>query len=309
MRATWLLADSFLDYLPQARQPSSTLGTLPGLAASKYVPCTACGARGRVYEPGRPCASCPPLTNVKGDRIPPFRVGHGCRPCLVCEGHGWRRRRKNDPEIDAHAAIEVPKQEDAADISLPAIRAAIIAQRERPEIGHDALARTTHLLEAHERPEAEKFGWETAYERMCAHGSYAELRVALELLRTDQQPRYSIVWQVVCLHQPIRLSDGRQTFLNESMVELTVFMPDRIRVPRWLREDQRAKARKQSLWHGKSPAHKRERRERDDEIRRRRFEDKEPIGRLQRDYALSRMQIHRIIAAGREEPDHERNAV
>lgn len=205
--------------------------------------------------------------------------------------------------MDAYARVEVPAAEDAEDISVGAIRAALHVQRERPEIGHDALARATHVLEVAERPEADKFGWETAWERMCAHGSYAELRVALELLRMEAQPCYSIVWQIVCLHQPITLSEGRQTFLNASMTRLTVFMPERIKVPKWLRDDQRAKARKQSLWHGKSPAHKRERRERDEEIRRRRFEEKTPIGRLQRDYALSRMQIHRIIAAGREPGD------
>lgn len=301
VRATWLLAESFLDYLPQARQPSSTLGTLPGLTESRLVPCTACAARGRVYAAGRPCAVCPPLTNAKGERKPSFGVRHGCKPCLVCDGLGWRRRRKSDPETDAYASTPVPPAEKAEDVSLGAIRGALQAQRERPEIGFASLARATRAVEAAERPDSERFGWEIAWERMCRLGSYAELRVALELLRTSEPDRYSIVWQKVCLGQPIELSERRQTFLNESMGVLASFMPERIRVPRYLREEVAAKARKQSLWQGKSPAHKRERRERDEEIRRRRAEG-EPIGHLQRSFALSRMQIHRIIAAGREEP-------
>lgn len=307
VKATWRLADTYLDYLPQPRQPSSTLGTLPGLAESKRVPCTACGARGRLRGPGVICASCPPQTS-------PLRVAvtreaqalHACYACPVCEGTGWRRRRKGDPSIDGYAGVEVPASKDPDDFSLTVgeVRQALQEQKARPEIGYDALARATHLLNAAERPETEMFGWEAAYERMCKAGSYAELGVALELLRMRQQSRYSIIWQVVCLHQPIRLSEGRQTFLNESMVELTSFMPERIRLPKHLRPEREAEARKNSLWYGKSPAHIRERRERDEEIRRRRFEDGEPIGRLQRDYALSRMQIHNILKKGKE-PGHE----
>lgn len=230
-------------------------------------------------------------------------VLHGCYPCSVCEGTGWRRRRKSDPEIDGYAAVEVPTTDKPEDISVGAIRKALAAQKERPEIAFDALARATHLVEAAEEPEQERFGWEVVWERMCKSGSYAELSVALELLRQSEQSRYSIIWQVVCLHQPIRLSEGRQMFLNESMVALTTFMPDPIKVPRHLREDKRAQARKTSLWHGKSPAHKRERRERDEEIRSRRAAGTK-ISVLQRDYALSRMQIHNIIAKGKE-PENE----
>lgn len=227
---------------------------------------------------------------------------HGCYACPVCEGTGWRRRRRNDPAVDSYAGIEVPEQAAADDISVGAIRRALAEQRERPEIGHDALARATHAVEAAERPDGDRFGWEAAWERMCAAGSYAELRVALELLRMQAEARYSIVWQIVCLQQPIILSDGRAAFLNESMVELTTFMPEKIRVPRWLRDDVAAKARKQSTWYGKSPAHIRERRERDDEIRRLKA-DGVKLGVLQRQFALSKAQILKICA--KKEPEHE----
>lgn len=253
--------------------------------------------------PGVLCASCPPQTAPLRKAVPrAAQVVHGCYACPVCEGTGWRRRRKSDPKIDGYAAVEVPSADKAEDISVGAIRRALENQRERPEIGFYALAKATRAVDLHERPDEEKFGWERAWDRMCAHGSYAELRVALEILRMTEQPRYSIVWQKVCLQQPIRLSDGRQSFLNESMVVLTGYMPEKIRVPRYLRDDVTAKARKRSLQYGKSPAHLRERRERDDEIRRLRAEGT-PIGQLQRRFALSRMQIHRICANGKE-PDH-----
>lgn len=296
VRATWLLAESCLDHLPQARQPSSTLGALPGLAVSRRVPCTGCGARGRLRAPGVICASCSPQTDPERDA--PRREAyalHGCYACPLCEGTGWRRRRKSDPEIDSYAGVEIPTTAEPEDVSVGAIREALQAQRERPEIGYDALARATHAVEAAERPESEMFGWERAWERMCQVGSYAELRVALELLRMKQEGRYSIVWQIVCLQQPITLSDGRTAFLNESMVELTVYMPDTIRVPRWLRDDVRAEARKTSLWHGKSPAHARERCERDEEIRQLKAEGMK-LGQLQRRFALSKAQILRICA-------------
>lgn len=241
--------------------------------------------------------------------------------CPVCEGTGWRRRRVSDPEFDAYAGIEVPARTKADDISVGAMREALAAQRERPEIAYQAESRARMIVETHERPESERFGWERQWDRMCAHGSYAELVVALELLRMREERRYQVIWQVVVLGHGyrteerdesgrvtrpasglIRLSDGRQSFLNESMSVLASLMPERIRVPRWIRE--RDATAKKSLWHGRSPAHARERRERDEEVRRLRVEEKVPLGQLMRRYALSKRQIQRICNI----PDEEETA-
>lgn len=202
------------------------------------------------------------------------------------------------------AGVPVPAQDDPDDISVGAIRRALAEDKARPELGYAALTRATAAVNAHDRPEEDRYAWEVAWERMCKTGSYAELVVALELLRMKAQPRYSIIWQKVCLHQPIELSDGRQAFLNQSMVYLTVFMPEQIRLPRYLRDEVAAKAKKHSLQHGKGPAHARERLLRDQEIVQRRAEG-EKIARLCRDYALSRMTIHRIISKAKEPEENE----
>lgn len=299
LRATWALAESCLDHLPQARQPSSTLGTLPGLAASREAPCLACGARGRIRGPGVICASCQPRVGPQAAPPPSnARALHGCYPCPACEGTGWRRRRVSDPPIDAYAGVEVPAEDAADDISVGAIRRALHASGERPEIREQNLSRATRLIDQHERPESVRFGWEEKWERMCATGSYAELMVALEVLRGREPDRYSIVWQIVCQTQPIRLSAARTAFLNESMIALTALMPERIRVPYYLRPERRNELRKESLWRGRSPAHARERRERDAEVVRLRVEEGWKTERLCKHFALSRAQVKKIVAAG-----------
>lgn len=240
--------------------------------------------------------------------------------CPVCEGTGWRRRRRNDPEFDAYAGIEVPAQAKADDISIGAMREALAAERERPDIGHAALARATHAVELAERPDSDRFGWEVQWDRMCAHGSYAELVVALELTRMREENRYQMIWQVVVLgngYKPeerdergkvtrpasgiVRLSDTSAAFLNESMVFLTALMPERIRVPFWIR--QHHKEAKKSLWHGRTPAHARERGERDAEVRRLRVEEGWKISRLQQQFALSKRQVQRICNIPEQEED------
>lgn len=296
VRATWKLAESCLDHLPQARQPSSTLGALPGLAASREVPCPACGARGRVFEAGKPCVSCPPRVGPNAEP-PAFGKRHGCHPCPACEGTGWRRRRTTDAAIDSYAGVEVPKADEADDVSVGAIRRALQAERERPEIREGALRRASRLINQAERPESIKYAWEEAWDRMCQSGSYAEFFRALEVLRMNHESAYSIIWQVVCQAQPIRLSESRQGFLNEAMVELAALMPERIRVPYWLRDDRRNELRKDSLWRGRSPAHSRERRERDAEIVRLRVEEGWKTERLCKFFALSRAQVKKVIAA------------
>ena len=242
--------------------------------------------------------------------------------CPVCEGTGWRRRRKSDPEFDSYAGIEVPETKDPNDfsISVGEVREALAEQRDRPDIAHAALARATHTLELVDRPDSDQFGWERQWERMCAHGSYAELVVALELVRMREENRYRVIWQIVVLGHGykaeerddrghvtrpasglIQLSEQKQAFLNESMVYLTALMPERIRVPHWIRG--RDAAAKKSLWHGRTPAHARERRERDEEVRRLRHEEGWKVSALQRQFALSKRQVLRICSIPEQEDE------
>lgn len=285
-----------LDHLPQARQPSATIETVAGLAPSRLAPCTACGARGRVSN-GKPCVGCAPLTGL--DREPRFGVKHGCTPCLACEGLGWRRRRVSDPTLDGYAAVPVPDTFDPEKRGelLKAVRASLDAERDRPEMRDQAIRRTARLLDNEERPESVRFAWEERWESMCAQGSYAELCVAFEVMRQRYPDHYSIVWQVEVMQVSIELSAGRQQFLNEAMVRLASMMPERIRIPYYLREKTQHRLKKDSLWRGRQPAHMRERSLRDMELRRLRYEEDWKLRRLGEHFAISSAQVKRIVAA------------
>lgn len=248
--------------------------------------------------PGKPCAGCGPRIGPNADP-PAFGKKHGCYPCPGCEGTGWRRRRTTDVAIDAYAGVEVESRYAADDISVGAMRRALQVEKERPELRDTNLRRAQRLIDQQERPESLRFSWEDAWDRMCAAGSYAELMVALEVLRGREESRYSVVWQIVCLQQPVTLSSQRQAFLNESMAVLASFMPERIRVPYWLREDKKNALKKESLWRGRSPAHARERKERDAEVCRLAFEEDWKNARLCAWFALSLAQVKRIKANGR----------
>lgn len=203
--------------------------------------------------------------------------------------------------MDAYAGALVPSTDDPQDVSVGAIRRALEAEKERPEIREAALARATRIVQASERPESVRFRWEEQWERMCSHGSYKELMVALEVLRQREAERYRIIWHNVCLDEGWELSAGRLSFLNESMAVLASLMPEQIKTPYWLRESRRNRDKKDSLWRGRSPAHERERRERDAEIVRLRVEEGWKTERLCRHFALSRAHIKRLIAAARVE--------
>lgn len=297
VRDTRTLCRSMLDHLPQARQPSTTIETVAGLAPSRLAPCTACGARGRVAN-GKPCAGCAPLTGSL-DRAPHFGVKHGCTPCPGCDGMGWRRRRVSDASLDGYASVEVPQSFDPEKRGelLKAVRTSLAAERERPEMRDQAIRRTTRLLDLAERPESVRFAWEERWEAMCAQGSYAELVVAFEILRQRYPDDYSLIWQVEVMQTGIELSDGRQRYLNASMVRLASMMPERIRVPYFLRAAVRNDLKKESLWRGRMPAHARERLERDMQVRRLRYEDEWKLRRLGEHFALSMAQVKRIVAA------------
>lgn len=295
VRATWVLCETLLDHLPQARQPSSTLGNLAGLAASRLVPCERCGARGRVNPQGHPCASCVPQTSSeKGRFIAQGR--HGCRSCTVCNGFGWRDRRAGDKAWDEYASVELAPRPTGL---VNEVKQALALEKERPGLRDAALRRADRvLLEMQGTTTA--FGWEVAWERKTKHGSYGELVLALERLRDTEEHRYRAVWRVVVLDEASGVLPPRlQGFLNESMVVLTSMMPERIKVPRWLRADEVNDVRKESLWRGKTPAHRRQRQERDAEVNRLRFEEGWKVARLARHFALSEMQIKRINAAYR----------
>jgi hypothetical protein len=239
------LGRSLLDYLPQARQPSSTLGTAPGLAAANEKPCETCGARGRVTTKGQPCAACSPLLGAKSGK-PHFGVKHGCRPCLICDGWGWVRSRTS--RFDGYAREPIDDQSRADNSADLAAR----------------LARSTMLLAEWERPETVGFAWERRREQQWRSGDYQALTKALQSLERIAPRRASVWWRKVVLDEPLVLSHTMKSELRRTTEMLCELMPDRdLRVPRHLQPSNRVQDMKVSLWRGQTTRHERMRESRD----------------------------------------------
>jgi hypothetical protein len=288
VRATWILCETLLDHLPEARQSSSVLGNSAGLTAGRLVPCGRCGGRGRVTGKGNPCATCTPRTSP--NRNPAYGTSHGCVVCLICEGTGWRKRRAGDPEWDEYAGVELaPEPTDL----LGQVRQALALEQERPELRDVALRRADRVL-GEMNGVTHELGWVDAWKRKAKQGSYAELAAALEVLRDREPNRYGAIWHYVVLNEPIELSAVVQGFLNESMVVLASMMPDRIRVPKQLTDEAANAAAKTANWRGRTPAHARARRERDLEIQRLRYSEGWQVKRIAAHYGMTRQQIQKI---------------
>jgi hypothetical protein len=291
VRATWILCETLLDHLPQARQSSSTLGNLAGLAAGRLVPCGRCGAKGRVTALGHQCAKCVPRTAPS--RPSASEIHHfGCSPCLQCDGTGWRKRRAGDGDWDEYAGVELAPVPTGL---VNEVKQALALEKERPELRDVALRRADRVLGELTGVTVEE-DWAAAWRRKTGAGSYAELAFALERLRDTDTGRYRAVWRFVVLDEPVELGDATRAFVNESMVVLASMLPERIRVPRWLQPQAENHARKESLWRGQTPAHARQRAERDAEMRRLRFEEGWKIKRLCRHFGLAEAQVKRIVS-------------
>lgn len=281
--AVLILGRSLLDYLPQARQPSATLGTTPGLVGGKTVPCETCGTRGRVNHKGTPCALCGPLL---GPQTPARNegVGHGCKPCLVCLGWGWRQARAGDPAWDSYARVEIASGD--------------VGEGTEGDDLERRLQHTNRLLESWERPESVAFGWENARKRQFAAGDYANLLDALGKLADDHPGRHRLWWRVVVLDQDLQLSAQLDDANDDTTEMLANLMPrKRIRVPAWLLPERENEARKTSLWRGKSGPHGLMRQERDHEILLQRHEKGWKVARIARYHSLTERHVKRVLAA------------
>lgn len=284
------LGRTLLEYLPQARSPSSALGTSPGLAASRYVPCETCGARGSVSPKGQPCASCPPLLGEKaGRKSAEERSRHGCRPCSVCEATGWRKRRKGDPEWDAVARVPIQDQD----------------RKENAQTLDAKLRHTERLLALWERPNSVGYRWEEQRRRMERSGSYRELGEALRKLERIAPRRFATWWRlVVCGEMEfVILGERMREQLVATTKLLAAMMPAEIRMPRELREESANAARKQSLAQGKSPAHARLRSERDSTILQMaegEFDGRRwKVSQIARHYSLTERRVKQVLAEQR----------
>jgi len=178
-----LLLETLNDPYPT---PRGALEPDSGPAASRYLPCETCRAQGEV------------------------RVRGGWQLCLLCDGRGWRRRGRGDPEYDAY--LEMPLAEA---VSLPV-----------------AAPKRVRLPEAVE-PEA--YAWERARASYDRHGSYRLVRRGLVWLAVEHPPRHRLVQAVLVDHEPRVLDGGATADLDLGVVMIALRVP-RVRVPPWLIE-------------------------------------------------------------------------
>lgn len=279
-RAVVLLGRDLLSYLPQPRRLD--MGTPPGLAVSRHVPCETCGSRGRMTG-SKPCAACPPQFRETNKAA---KHG-GCTPCLVCDGTGWRRARKKELEDnpwDSYAGVPLATPEAAA----PKKRWEEMQDLER------RLAHTRRLLALWEGLDTVEEGWEEVRKAMWRSGSYKELTVAMHKQAQITPRRVSVFWHVIVLDEPVTVSTTIGVELVRTVQMLADRMPKPIKVPRHLLE--RDAVRRDSLWRGRTKRHEQQRADRDARIR---FE-RDVLGwsplKIANRHGLTKRRVNQILA-------------
>lgn len=278
-QAVLLLGQSLLDYLPQARQSSSLLATEAGLTAGSDVPCTACSGKGRLHRSGAPCASCSTLV---GPKAPSSNWGatHGCTPCSVCGGWGWRKRRAGEEPWDGYARVELASGD--------------VGEGTQGDDLERRLAHTTLILDSWQKPDSIAYGWEDRKAAMWRSGDYEQLCRALARLEVKMPGRHRLWWRHVVLDYGSKRSPGIEHELVSTTVLITNLMPDRIRVPKWLLPEKQNAARKTSLWRGQTSAHASQRSQRDAQIVEQR-EQGWKIAKIARHHAITERRVKQIV--------------
>ena len=203
--AVRILLLSFFDYLPAPITSSGLVAraSLSGPAPGKRVPCGYCRRTGRI--------------RLKGG---------GSRYCPICEGLGWRPRRRLNP---SHPDYEAPWDEYTHE---PVTEEQV--QHPAPMTRYQ-LDRALERLEEYER--GERFGWERERQVYERRGSYTELALALDLLGQ----RWPMGYLCIRRHylRGLQVQHSRTTgLLTEAAEEwLAREMRGQVRVPRWLIED------------------------------------------------------------------------
>lgn len=309
VRAVEVLAADLLSYLPQPKQPSSTIPAESGLAKSRREPCTACKQRGRVTAPGRHCVRCPSLVGPAAP-APKFgdAVGHkGCFPCLVCEGFGWKLVpwRRDKPGWDAYAGVPVGSKGERPEWDAEQETGRQLKRVSQLLVLWEAVKPCPHgyNLDMQVCPsgcETLDVGWEERRRAMWRSGSFQELSHALRWLERHFPSRFSLFWRLRVYGQPVVLSEKMQQQLDETTLWVSKLMPSRIRVPRELRPqvylDEAAGIKKESLWRGRTSGHGLQRAEREAMIRAQRAEGWKQE-RIAAFHSLTRERVSQILAA------------
>jgi hypothetical protein len=152
MRRVRVLILSRFDYLPAPRTSSPETGTGPG--EGKRVPCERCRRSGRV------------VSSVLRKAI----------PCTVCNGTGWRRRRKDDPPWDEYVAEQLSTGPKDSRVYTPR------------ELDHEIDKLRQAAAERAGVIRHLRYGFERAHVARDLSGSYRELELALEKLPIGVRP-------------------------------------------------------------------------------------------------------------------------
>ena len=262
-----ILATTCLDYLPGPKTWSGQLARSahPRPVAEDVAPCTLCLGRGRIRA-GQACLLCPSQIRPKYQYYD--RVDHKCQQCLVCDGSGWRKRRKGEEPHDRMTGLSRSELAVAADAPAP------VRQHEGQRDDGDRLERARRARDR--------------------SGSYQEFERALDLLREKHSWYHHLVYHVLVMGEPINLQANALVGLEEAVKWLAKEMKTH-RVPGWaIRNQDQVDARKTSLWRGKTVGHEKQRGIRNDEIRRA-AENGESKTAIARRYGITREHVHRII--------------
>lgn len=185
---------------------------LAGPAPSSRVPCDFCKRTGRVLRDGP--------VDARGSGA---RIG----PCPVCDGAGWRKRRKGDPEWDEMtgqlvATLEtkqkpVPMSPSRIDAEIGRLQALQLAR------------------EGHVDPEAQE-SWERARARRDKDGSYREIERALDLMQIEWPEGRDAVNSMYLVEPAVSYSPAIEL---ACVIWLAARMPHKIRLPKRFYEAER----------------------------------------------------------------------
>jgi hypothetical protein len=179
-----LLLETLNDPYPT---PRSALRSDSGPAASRYVPCETCRRSGWIRR----------------------RRGVATL-CLACDGAGWRRRTRQEPEWDAY-------------LGLPVVEAVQLPVEAPPK----------------PRPASEdedtRYGWEKLKDAYEKRGSYKELRLRLVDLSHSAPRRHHLIRLHLVDQEGFILLPADEREIDLGVTTLALRMRS-VRVPPWLLE-------------------------------------------------------------------------
>ena len=182
-----------------------------GAAPSKRVPCDLCHKSGRAYS----------------------RVLRTVTVCPLCDGTGWRRRRKGDAAWDEYLGQEI------ATVEQPKRAEPMSPQRletELAHIRHDLMMREG-IVDPHE-----SYGWERERARRDQDASYRELERALDVMQIE----FPVGRSLITDYYLGGLADGSKLpqWLDDRLIGwIADRMPRRIRIPHRIHKQQQEERR------------------------------------------------------------------